>query len=91
MRALSNLHTHLHTHTHTCILSFSLRSQNISQMLRRQDKDRRWRQNYKRLEREVNCLEEDEYQLERIYPQVGGKLAGSWGLMERGERVYVRV
>jgi len=39
-------------------------------MLRRQDKDRRWRTNYKRLETEVNSIEEDEYQLERVYPQV---------------------
>jgi LMBR1 domain-containing protein 1 len=38
-------------------------------MLRRQEKDRRWRSNYKRLEREVNSIEEDEYQLERVYPQ----------------------
>ncbi|GAX73906.1 hypothetical protein CEUSTIGMA_g1356.t1 [Chlamydomonas eustigma] len=42
---------------------------NMAQMLRRQDKDRRWRSNYKRLEREVNQLEEDEYQLERVFPQ----------------------
>lgn len=42
---------------------------NIAAMLRRQERDRKWRQNYKRLEREVVQLEEDEYQLERIYPQ----------------------
>lgn len=42
---------------------------NMANMLRRQEKDRRWRTNYKRLEREVNSLEEDEYQLERVYPQ----------------------
>eukprot|EP00798_Chlamydomonas_sp_ICE-L_P025463 gene25463-11122_t len=37
--------------------------------MRRQDKDRRWRTNFKRLEREVLVLEEDEYQLERVFPQ----------------------
>ncbi len=41
----------------------------MATLLRRQEKDRRWRGNYKRLEREVNQLEEDEFQLERIYPQ----------------------
>lgn len=38
-------------------------------MLRRQDRDRRWRSNFKKMEREVNTLEEDEYQLERVFPQ----------------------
>lgn len=39
-------------------------------MLRRQERDRKWRANYKSLERKLVILEEDEYQLERIYPQV---------------------
>mmetsp|Transcript_21904 Transcript_21904/g.37447 ORF Transcript_21904/g.37447 Transcript_21904/m.37447 type:complete len:440 (-) Transcript_21904:1453-2772(-) len=37
--------------------------------LKRQDKDRKWRSNVKRLEREVLQIEEDEYQLERVFPQ----------------------
>lgn len=52
--------------------------------LRKQDKDRKWRSNLKSAEREVNQLEEDEYQLERVFPQVGrawwscgGSLCGS--------------
>ena len=51
-------------------ISFPPGSQKLAEMLRRQDKDRRWRTNYKRLEKEVNSIEEDEYQLERVYPQV---------------------
>ena len=51
----------------------SASSQKLCDMLRRQDKDRRWRANYKRLEREVNSIEEDEYQLERVYPQVSAR------------------
>lgn len=39
-------------------------------MLRRQEKDRKWRSNLKRVEKEVVQLEEDEWQLERVYPQV---------------------
>lgn len=39
------------------------------QLLRRQSKDRKWRSNLKRVEREVVLLEEDEWQLERVYPQ----------------------
>jgi LMBR1 domain-containing protein 1 len=42
----------------------------MSETMRKQDKDRKWRSNYKRLEREVLQLEEDEFQLERVYPQV---------------------
>mmetsp|Transcript_6763 Transcript_6763/g.16842 ORF Transcript_6763/g.16842 Transcript_6763/m.16842 type:complete len:534 (-) Transcript_6763:748-2349(-) len=42
---------------------------NLCTMMRRQEKDRRWRSNFKRLEREVVSLEEDEYQLERVFPQ----------------------
>lgn len=38
-------------------------------LLRKQEKDRRWRSNLKRIEREVVQLEEDEWQLERVYPQ----------------------
>lgn len=44
--------------------------QNMIALLRRQDKDRKWRSNMTRVTREVALLEEDEYQLERIYPQV---------------------
>jgi hypothetical protein len=44
--------------------------QDVIAMLRRQDKDRKWRSNLKRVEKEVVSLEEDEYQLERVYPQV---------------------
>lgn len=44
--------------------------QNLASMMRRQEKDRRWRSNFKKLEREVVQLEEDEYQLERVFPQV---------------------
>ena len=59
-------------------------------MLRRQDKDRRWRANYKRLEREVNSIEEDEYQLERVYPQVCVWRGGRTEAVECGQRKLTR-
>lgn len=43
--------------------------QNMIAMMRRQEKDRKWRSNLTRIGREVTLLEEDEYQLERIFPQ----------------------
>ncbi|GFH09108.1 uncharacterized protein HaLaN_04195 [Haematococcus lacustris] len=42
---------------------------NMTQVMRRQERNRKWRSNLKALEREVNQLEEDEYQLERVFPQ----------------------
>ncbi|GFR51273.1 hypothetical protein Agub_g13581 [Astrephomene gubernaculifera] len=42
---------------------------NMLNMLRRGDRDRRWRSNFQKLQREVALLEDDEYQLERVFPQ----------------------
>lgn len=42
---------------------------NMAAMLRRQNRDRKYRTNLNRLNREVVQLEEDEYQLERVFPQ----------------------
>ncbi|GLC46184.1 hypothetical protein PLESTB_001198800 [Pleodorina starrii] len=42
---------------------------NMLQMLRRGDRDRRWRSNFQKLQREVALMEDDEYQLERVFPQ----------------------
>ncbi len=42
-------------------------------LLRRGERDRRWRSNFQKLQREVAMLEEDEYELERVFPQVGAR------------------
>ncbi|EFJ42278.1 hypothetical protein VOLCADRAFT_67279 [Volvox carteri f. nagariensis] len=42
---------------------------NMLQLLRRGERDRRWRSNFQKLQREVALLEDDEYQLERVFPQ----------------------
>ncbi|GLI61361.1 hypothetical protein VaNZ11_003724 [Volvox africanus] len=39
------------------------------QLLRRGEHDRRWRSNFQKVQREVALLEDDEYQLERVFPQ----------------------
>lgn len=39
---------------------------------REQGKGRRWRKNFKALQNQMILLEEDEQQLELVYPQVGG-------------------
>lgn len=46
-------------------------------LLRKGDRDRRWRSSFAKLQKEVALLEEDEYQLERVFPQVGGGGRGS--------------
>lgn len=50
--------------------------QNMLTMMRRGERDRRWRSNFQKVQREVALLEEDEYQLERVFPQV--RAAGRW-------------
>ena len=60
-----------HSASQTLHPVFLILQQNIAAMLRRQERDRKWRANYKSMERKLVILEEDEYQLERIYPQVG--------------------
>ncbi|KAG2444566.1 hypothetical protein HXX76_001311 [Chlamydomonas incerta] len=42
---------------------------NMLTMMRRGERDRRWRSNFQKVQREVALLEEDEYQLERVFPQ----------------------
>ena len=45
----------------------------LSDMLKRQDREggrnRKWRANFKRLQTALYTLEEDEYQLDRVFPQ----------------------
>ena len=42
----------------------------MSTGLKRQERDRKYRNSFQKLQREVVLLEEDEYQLERVFPQV---------------------
>jgi hypothetical protein len=50
------------------------RLQDMAALLKKQDRDggrdRRWRGNFRKLQRELQVLEEDEYQLDRVFPQV---------------------
>jgi hypothetical protein len=44
-------------------------------LLKSQDReggrDRRWRANFKKVQKELTLLEDDEYQLDMVFPQVG--------------------
>lgn len=48
----------------------------MADMLKRQDREngrtRHWRSNFKRLQRELLQLEEDDVALDAVFPQVGG-------------------
>eukprot|EP00201_Polytomella_parva_P001402 CAMPEP_0175086512 /NCGR_PEP_ID=MMETSP0052_2-20121109/29287_1 /TAXON_ID=51329 ORGANISM="Polytomella parva, Strain SAG 63-3" /NCGR_SAMPLE_ID=MMETSP0052_2 /ASSEMBLY_ACC=CAM_ASM_000194 /LENGTH=320 /DNA_ID=CAMNT_0016358697 /DNA_START=614 /DNA_END=1576 /DNA_ORIENTATION=+ len=41
----------------------------MAAIMRRGDRDRRWRSNLSKLQREIALLEEDEYALEQVFPQ----------------------
>jgi hypothetical protein len=64
----------------------------MASLLKKQDRDggrdRRWRANFKKLQRELTTLEEDEYQLDRVFPQVrssaGGCAPAAPGAARRG-------
>ncbi len=49
---------------------------------REQGKGRRWRKNFRALQNQMLLLEEDEEQLELVYPQVGRQIEGECGLRE---------
>jgi hypothetical protein len=53
----------------------------MASLLKKQDRDggrdRRWRANFKKVQRELTTLEEDEYQLDRVFPQVGAAAAAA--------------
>lgn len=52
----------------------------MADMLKRQDREngrtRHWRSNFKRLQRELLQLEEDDVALDAVFPQVGGGVRG---------------
>ena len=57
------------------IVTWVLGAQTMSDMLKRQDREngrnRGWRNNFKRLQKELVQLEEDEIALDAVFPQVG--------------------